>query len=294
MPQPSFPVAVIGGTGLYQIDGLAQVQEHRIATPHGPTSDAIVTGLLHGAPVAFLARHGRGHHLTPSEIPFLANLWALRSLGVRYLISLSAVGSLRPDVQPLDALVPDQFIDLTRQRERTFFGRGVVAHAALADPVCPALRQVLLEAGRRTGFGRGRVHDGGTYVCIEGPQFSTRAESALYRQWGASVVGMTNLPEARLAREAEIAYATVALVTDYDCWKDDEPPVTAASVMATLAENTANARRLVVEAVARLHAAPPPSVAHEALKAALITPLERIPPDRAAQLQPILAPYLRQ
>lgn len=287
-----FHIGVIGGTGLYQIEGLTQVEELQVSTPHGMPSDALVTGLLHGVPVVFLARHGRGHRLAPSEIPFLANIWALKSLGVRYLIGVSAVGSLRQELRPLDAVLPDQLIDQTRTRERTFFGRGVVAHAALAEPVCPALREVLLEAGRSTGFGRGQVHDGGTYVCIEGPQFSTRAESLLFRQWGASVVGMTNLPEARLAHEAEIAYATLALVTDYDGWKDDEPPVTAAAVMATLAENATQATRLLTEAVHRLHAAPPRSAAHHALKAALLTPIDQIPADRLADLRPLLAKYL--
>ncbi len=287
-----FMVGVIGGSGLYQMEGLTDAQERHVATPFGKPSDAIVTGTLDGVPVAFLARHARGHKLTPSEIPFLANIWALKSLGVRYLISVSAVGSLAEDAHPLDAVLPDQFIDMTRLRPRTFFGQGIVAHASLADPVCTGLRGVLAQAARETGFGRGKVIDGGTYVCIEGPQFSTRAESHMYRGMGATIIGMTNMPEARLAREAEIAYATLGLVTDFDCWKEREAAVTAEMAIANLMENAANAQRVVRRAVALLAAAPPKSAAHDALSSSLVTPIGAMPPERVEQLRPLLARLL--
>ena len=285
-------VGVIGGSGLYHMDGLTDTKEHHIQTPFGLPSDAIVTGLLDGVAVAFLTRHGRGHTLTPNEIPFLAHIWALKSLGVRYLISVSAVGSLHEDARPLDAVLPDQFIDMTHVRPRTFFGQGIVAHVSLADPVCAALRGILFQAAQSEGFGRGKVINGGTYVCIEGPQFSTRAESRFYQKMGATIIGMSNMPEARLAREAEIAYATLALVTDYDCWKEQEAAVTAEMAIGNLMENVANAQRVIREAVALLDRLPPISAAHSALASALVTPLVAMPPERIAQLGPILAKYL--
>jgi 5'-methylthioadenosine phosphorylase len=285
-------IAIIGGSGLYQMDGLADVAHHDIKTPYGAPSDAIVTGSLDGVRVAFLARHARGHKLLPSEIPFQANIWALKSLGVRYLMSVSAVGSLQEQAAPLDAVLPDQFIDRTDGRARSFFGAGAVAHASLADPVCPALRDVLWQATQTTGFGRGRVHNGGTYVCIEGPQFSTRAESHMYRQWGATLIGMTNLPEARLAREAEIAYATLALVTDYDSWRERTEAVTADMAIANVMENAANAQKVVVEVIKRLGANPPPSAAHTALSSSLITQPKDMSAEVLARLQPILARFL--
>ena len=239
-----------------------------------------------------MTRHGRGHTLTPNEIPFLANIWALKSLGVRYLISVSAVGSLHEDARPLDAVLPNQFIDMTHVRPRTFFGQGIVAHVSLADPVCAALRGILFQAAQSEGFGRGKVINGGTYVCIEGPQFSTRAESRFYQKMGATIIGMSNMPEARLAREAEIAYATLALVTDYDCWKEQEAAVTAEMAIGNLMENAANAQRVIREAVALLDRLPPISAAHSALASALVTPLIAMPPERIAQLGPILAKYL--
>jgi 5'-methylthioadenosine phosphorylase len=291
-PVTSTPVAaigVIGGSGLYRIEGLEHARELTLETPHGRPSDAFMSGTLGGVPVVFLARHGRHHSITPSEIPFLANLWAFKALGVRYLISLSAVGSLKEEMAPLDAVLPDQFIDLTRQRPRTFFGNGIVAHAAMGQPVCPALHQVLGDAAQAiygtAKFGKGRLHRGGTYVCIEGPQFSTLAESQLYRSWGADIIGMTNLPEARLAREAEIAYATVGLVTDYDCWHESFGDVTADMAMANLSENAVHAQALVREAVKRLHAAPPTSIAHTALDSALITPAASMPNEAKLRLQ---------
>ncbi len=282
------PIAVIGGSGLYSMPGLQQVREVQIQTPYGATSDAIAVGWLGPARVAFIARHARGHKLLPNEIPFLANIWALKSLGVRYLLSVSAVGSLIEDAAPLDLVLPDQFIDHTRGRPRSFFGDGVVAHASLADPICPALQTLAGEVARSRGFGRGRVHLGGTYICIDGPQFSTRAESRMYRQWGATVIGMTNLPEARLAREAEMAYATLALVTDYDCWRASTEAVTADLAMARLMENAVNAQALVGAVVEQLHLRQPASAAHEALSSALITPIAAMSPSQRDRLAPLI------
>jgi 5'-methylthioadenosine phosphorylase len=285
-------IGVIGGSGLYRIEGLQDGREIQVETPYGRPSDTFMTGTLQGVPVVFLARHGRHHSLTPSEIPFLANVWAFKSLGVRYLVSLSAVGSLKEEMAPLDAVLPDQFIDLTRQRPRTFFGQGIVAHAAMGHPVCTALHQVLGDAAEsiygKGKFGQGRLHRGGSYVCIEGPQFSTLAESKLYRSWGADIIGMTNMPEARLAREAEIAYATVGLVTDYDCWHDSFGHVTADMAIAHLMQNAKNAQTLVAEVVKRLDATPVPSMAHTALSQALITPLSAMPEDAKQRLMPLL------
>jgi 5'-methylthioadenosine phosphorylase len=286
------PIGIIGGSGLYRMEGLSHTQEHRIDTPFGAPSDVLVSGRLGEARVVFLARHGRSHSLTPTEIPFRANLWALKSLGVRWLLSVSAVGSLHEDLAPLDAVLPDQFIDLTRQRAKTFFGAGVVAHVGLAQPVCPALADVVVQAHAEVGFGRGRLHRGGSYVCIEGPQFSTLAESQLYRSWGARVIGMTNMPEAALAREAEIAYATLALVTDYDCWHPTHGTVTVDMAIANLMENAGNAQRLVGAVVQRLHAERPASEAHWALSTALITPPQAIDAAARARLAPLLARVL--
>lgn len=294
-PSPAVAaIGVIGGSGLYRIDGLENARELAVDTPYGAPSDAFMSGQLGGVPVVFLARHGRHHSLTPSEIPFLANLWAFKSLGVRYLVSLSAVGSLKEEMAPLDAVLPDQFIDLTRLRPRTFFGQGVVVHAAMGQPVCPALSGLLGDAaeaihGAGRFGGKGRLHRGGSYVCIEGPQFSTLAESRLYRSWGADIIGMTNMPEARLAREAEIAYASVGLVTDYDCWHESFGHVTADMAIANLMQNAVHAQALVREAVKRLHAAPPASIAHTALDSALITPLDAIPAQARERLAPLLA-----
>jgi len=285
-------IGVIGGSGLYRMEGLSDTVEHQVDTPFGAPSDLLVSGRLGEARVVFLARHGRSHSLTPTEIPFRANLWALKSLGVRWLLSVSAVGSLHEDLAPLDVVLPDQFIDLTRQRAKTFFGAGVVAHVGLAQPVCPALAEVVVQAHAEVGFGRGRLHRGGSYVCIEGPQFSTLAESQLYRSWGARVIGMTNMPEAALAREAEIAYATLALVTDYDCWHPTHGTVTVDMAIANLMENAGNAQRLVGAVVQRLHAQRPASEAHTALSTALITPPQAIDAAARERLAPLLARVL--
>ena len=239
-------VGIIGGSGLYDIEGLHQVKRVTITTPFGPPSSPVVVGELDGIRVAFLSRHGQGHRFNPSEINYRANIYALKALGVRRVISVSAVGSMKEAMKPGHVVLPDQFIDLTKRRISTFFEGGVVAHVAFSEPVCASLGDSLLGAGRSVGA---TVHQGGTYVCIEGPQFSTKAESYLYRQWGVSVIGMTNLPEAKLAREAELCYATVALVTDYDCWHETEEPVTVEAILATLCENVTLAKRLLRAAV---------------------------------------------
>ncbi|SHE93807.1 methylthioadenosine phosphorylase [Microbulbifer donghaiensis] len=283
-------IGVIGGSGLYEMQGLGNVQEHNLQTPFGSPSDLIVTGELHGVPVAFLARHGRGHRLIPSEVPYRANIHALRQLGVRYILSLSAVGSLREDVRPLDMLIPDQFIDMTRKRDTTFFGEGAVAHVSMADPVCPAVANCLARAFDSSQAGQPiRLHRGGSYVCIEGPQFSTRAESHWYRSMGAAVIGMTNMPEAKLAREAQIAYATLAMATDYDCWHPREEAVTAEVAIANLQQNAARAQQIASEAIRLLGAEKPRSAAHTALASGLVTPVAAMPEEKAAVIKPFLA-----
>lgn len=283
-------IGVIGGSGLYHMAALQDAQEHIMDTPYGRPSDALVTGTVHGVPVAFLARHGRGHRLIPSELPYRANIHAMRQLGVRYLISFSAVGSLREELRPLDMVLPDQFIDLTKRREGTFFGAGAVAHASLAQPVCANLSEVLARAVTDAGLGdKIRLHRGGTYVCIEGPQFSTMAESHWYRSMGASVIGMTNMPEAKLAREAQMAYATLAMVTDYDCWHPREAHVTADSAIANLMQNADHAQAIAAEAIRILGREMPGSAAHTALATALVTPREAMAPDVQERLRALWA-----
>ena len=282
-------IGVIGGSGLYQMDALSQVQAHDVDTPYGKPSDLVMTGEIHGVPVAFLARHGRGHKLLPSELPYRANIYALKQLGVRYLISFSAVGSLREDLRPLDMVLPDQFIDLTRRRDNTFFGAGAVAHVSLAEPVCPNLSNVMARAVSEAGLAdQIRLHRGGTYVCIEGPQFSTQAESHWYRSMGASVIGMTNMPEARLAREAQMAYATLAMVTDFDCWHPREAHVTANAAIANLMKNAGHAQQIAVAAIRLLGAEAPVSIAHTALESALVTQPSEMAPDVLERLRVIL------
>lgn len=266
-------IGIIGGSGLYQMSALENVQEHVVDTPYGHPSDVLVTGTISGTPVVFLARHARGHRLIPSEVPYRANIHALKQCGVRYLLSFSAVGSLREEMAPLDMVLPDQFIDLTRQRSGTFFGDGAVAHVSMAQPVCPALSATLANAVRHVGKADPiRLHEGGTYVCIEGPQFSSQAESHWYRSMGASVIGMTNMPEAKLAREAQIAYATLAMVTDYDCWHPREAHVTADMAIANLMRNAQRAQSIAAEATRMIAATKPDSIAHTALSTALVTP----------------------
>ena len=286
-------VGIIGGSGLYRMDALRDAQEHLMDTPFGAPSDVLVTGTVHGIPTVFLARHGRGHRLLPAEVPYRANIHAMKQFGVRYLLSVSAVGSLREDVKPLDMVLPDQFIDLTKRRDSTFFGRGAVAHVSMAQPVCPATAAVLGRAVRSVlaadtpGHGM-TLHESGTYVCIEGPQFSSLAESHWYRSMGASVIGMTNMPEAKLAREAQIAYTTLAMVTDFDCWHPREAHVNANMALANLMQNAGRAHQIVAQAIALLGAELPPSEAHTALQNALVTQPEAMATDVRARLAVLL------
>lgn len=242
-------LAVIGGSGLYQIEGLTNCEEARIDTPFGLPSDAITIGDLEGMRIAFLPRHGRGHRISPTEIPVRANIYALKSLGVEWIISISAAGSLNEEIHPLDVVIPDQFIDRTKSRVNTFFGDGLVAHVGFADPFCPVLSNILYETANEVGA---RAHRGGTYLVMEGPLFSTRAESNLYRSWGASVVGMTALPEAKLAREAEMCYATLAFVTDYDCWRQATDIVTIEMVIENLQRNVDMSKEILKKAIPRI------------------------------------------
>lgn len=285
-------IGIIGGSGLYQMETLKEIEEIVVDTPFGPPSDVLITGTLDDVRVVFLARHGRGHRLLPSELPFRANIYAMKSLGVRYLISASAVGSLQEHIKPLDMVVPDQFIDRTQHRIATFFGDGIAAHISFGDPVCLALAHCLEDAIAHLQIPGIDLHRGGTYVCMEGPAFSTKAESNLYRSWGADVIGMTNLTEAKLAREAEIAYATLAMVTDYDCWHTDHDHVTVDMVVDYLRKNAAHAQSIIQETVRRLAANPPKSIAHSALKYALITPPEVIPAATKEKLHLLLQKYV--
>ncbi|MBW4574207.1 MAG: S-methyl-5'-thioadenosine phosphorylase [Aphanothece sp. CMT-3BRIN-NPC111] len=285
-------IGIIGGSGLYKMDALKDVEEVQVDTPFGSPSDALIVGTLEGTRVAFLARHGRNHHLMPSELPFRANIYAMKQIGVKYLISASAVGSLKEEAKPLDMVVPDQFIDRTKNRASTFFGEGIVAHIGFGDPVCGKLAGVLADAIASLNLPNVTLHRGGTYVCMEGPAFSTKAESHLYRSWGGTVIGMTNLPEAKLAREAEIAYATLALVTDYDCWHSDHDSVTVDMIIANLQRNAVNAQKVIQETVRSLNENPPASDAHSALKHAILTPLDKVPAATKEKLTLLLNKYL--
>ncbi len=282
--RPSHTLGVIGGSGLYAIEGLVGAEEVAVETPYGPPSDRIVRGRIGAHQVLFLPRHGRGHRIAPSEINYRANVCAMKSLGATHLVSVSAVGSMLESVRPGDLVVVDQFIDWTRRRVSSFFGDGVVAHVSVADPVCPQLARAAADAGEGVGA---RVHRGGTYVCIEGPQFSTRAESLLYRSWGVSVIGMTNMPEAKLAREAELPYATIAIATDYDCWHKGEAPVSVEEIVAVLGRSVETTKRLLVELVGRLPD-PNASPARGALQNAVLTDLATVPAERRAQLRWLL------
>jgi 5'-methylthioadenosine phosphorylase len=284
-------IGIIGGSGLYKMDALTDIQEVWVDTPFGKPSDALILGKLEGESVVFLARHGRHHHLLPSELPFRANIYAMKTLGVEYLISASAVGSLKAEIKPLDMVIPDQFIDRTYTRISTFFGDGIVAHIAFGEPVCPNLAGVLGDAVASLNLPNVALHRGGTYICMEGPAFSTKAESLLYRSWGADIIGMTNLQEAKLAREAEIAYATLALATDYDCWHPDHDSVTVDMVIANLHCNATNAQQVIRETVRRLGQNPPTSIAHSALKYAILTPLDQVPATTLEKLSPLLKKY---
>ncbi len=283
-------IGIIGGSGLYDMEGLEQVEERRVETPFGMPSDAYITGLLAGRRVAFLARHGRGHRLMPSELNFRANIFGFKLLGAERVISASAVGSMREDLPPLDIIIPDQFFDRTKGRVSTFFGGGLVAHVSLADPTCSVLGGLLLSAGQKVGA---RIHCGGTYLCIEGPQFSTRAESRIYRSWGVDVIGMTNLQEAKLCREAEICYATLALVTDYDVWHETEQDVSVEAVVAILKRNAETAKAIIRATVASFPAGREGCSCGSAMQDAIITASDAIPTDVRERLQPIIGKYLQ-
>jgi 5'-methylthioadenosine phosphorylase len=283
-------IGIIGGSGLYDMADVTDRKEVTLTTPFGEPSGPYVTGTLRGKRVAFLARHGAGHRLSPSELNFRANIFGMKMLGVEYILSASAVGSLKQEYKPLDIVFPDQFIDRTRGRVSTFFGRGLVAHVGFAHPFCRILSGVAYESGQRSGAS---VHKGGTYVCMEGPQFSTLAESTLYRSWGADIIGMTNLQEAKLAREAEICYATLALVTDYDCWHPDHDSVTVDLVIANLTQNAKTAQQIIAGAVDRLPFERTCECA-TALKYALITRPDAIPAETLRDLAPLVGKYVQR
>ncbi len=282
-------IGVIGGSGLYQMEGLADVEEVRLETPFGDPSDKYVLGKLEGKPVAFLARHGLGHRILPSELNFRANIFGFKLLGVEHIISASAVGSLKEDIHPLNVVIPDQFIDRTRGRISTFFGNGIAAHVEFSHPFCARLSKLLYEAALEAGP---RAHRGGTYVCIEGPQFSTLAESELYRSWGAHVIGMTNLQEAKLAREAEMSYATLALVTDYDCWHVSHASVTVEQIIRNLHKNAEAAHNIIARTVKALDLSVPSPQAHS-LKNAILTQPDHIPERVKRDLAPIIGKYVK-
>ncbi len=281
-------IGIIGGSGLYSMPGITGLREHAIDTPFGKPSDAYMVGELDGRRVAFLARHGRGHRISPSEINFRANVYGMKMLGVEYILSASAVGSLKEEHKPTDFVIPDQFIDRTFARISTFFGDGVVAHVGFGDPVCAVVAKAFEDACRQVGVVGKR---GGTYVCMEGPQFSTRAESNLYRSWGADVIGMTNLQEAKLAREAEMSYATLAMVTDYDCWREGHDDVTVEQVVAVLHQNAENAGKVVRAAAAALPVGIPSPYAG-VLKYAILTDRKAIPVAAKERLGLLLEKYL--
>ncbi|HAO93174.1 MAG: methylthioadenosine phosphorylase [Deltaproteobacteria bacterium GWC2_56_8] len=282
-------VGVIGGSGLYEMDGLTDIKSVKVETPFGDPSDEYLTGMLGDTKMVFLPRHGRGHRFTPSEVNYRANIYGMKKLGVEWIISVSAVGSMKEKIAPGHIVIVDQFFDRTKGRPSSFYGNGVVGHVEFADPVCSPLSDVLYSAAKEAGA---IVHKGGTYICIEGPQFSTRAESNIYRSWGVDVIGMTNIPEAKLAREAEICYATVALSTDYDCWHTTEESVTVEMIIETLRKNVATAREIIKKAV--------PGIGRErgckcasALKYATITDPKRIPAKTLKDLAPLLGKYIK-
>lgn len=281
-------IGIIGGSGLYSMPGFTDQEEVRLETPFGDPSDAYICGNLEGKPVAFLARHGRGHRISPSELNFRANIWGMKKLGVEWIISLSAVGSLKEEHKPLDFVIPDQFVDRTRGRVSTFFGNGLVAHISFGDPVCHDLAKLLHHACLEAGV---PAKLGGTYICMEGPAFSTKAESNLYRSWGMDVIGMTNLQEAKLAREAELCYATIAMVTDYDCWHPEHDEVTVADIIRNLTHNAENATKVVKAAVKALTAGERSCACSKALEYALITDRKAVPAETYNKLELIVGKY---
>ena len=281
-------VGVIGGSGLYEIEGLEDVQTISLTTPFGDPSDSFVIGRLEGVKIAFLPRHGRGHRIQPSSVNSRANIYAMKMLGVQWTIGVSAVGSMKESIHPGDIVIPDQFIDRTVGRPNTFFSDGIVGHVSFADPICPELSQILYRSVKEVGA---NVHRGGTYICIEGPQFSTRAEARLYRSWGVDIIGMTNLPEARLAREAEICYATIAFATDYDCWHQEAGDVSIGEVLRILAQSTKIAKSAIRNAVKHLPEKRE-CICATALKHVLITGKKFIPEKTKKDLEPIIGKYL--
>lgn len=281
-------VGIIGGSGLYEMEGLKILDEVRLETPFGRPSDAYILGEIEGRKVAFLPRHGRGHRISPSELNFRANIWGMKKLGVETIIGVSAVGSMREEIHPGDMVIIDQFFDRTKGRVSTFFTEGVVAHVTFADPLCPVLRRLLIEAGKVVGA---RVHEKGTYICMEGPQFSTRAESNIYRQWGVDVIGMTNLQEAKLAREAEICYATIALSTDYDCWHETHDDVTIGAVLEVLKKNVETAKGMIRETIRKLPLKRDCECGR-ALAHAILTDRRLIPEETKKKLAVIAGKYL--
>jgi len=281
-------IGIIGGSGLYKMDGVEIVQEKRVETPFGETSDKILLGKLGDQDIAFLPRHGRGHSILPHEINFRANIYALKVLGVKKIISVSAVGSMRENIAPGDLVMVDQFIDRTKDRPQTFFGTGIAAHVAFADPVCNNLREACIGAAKDAGV---KAHNSGTYVCIEGPMFSTRAESNLYRSWDVSVIGMTNYQEAKLAREAEICYATIALVTDYDCWRTEESDVDVEMIIKTLTGNVEKAQRVIAQLLPKMSEID--CTCHNALENAIMTDPKLIPEKVKKDLEPIIGKYIK-
>lgn len=284
-------IGVIGGSGLYEIEGLTDIEEVRIETPFGEPSDAYITGTLDGVKMVFLPRHGRGHRLLPSEVNYRANIYGMKMLGVERIISVSAVGSMKEEIVPGHIVIPDQFFDRTKGiRNSTFFGEGVVGHVAFADPVCGDLAQLVYEAAGEAGA---TTHKGGTYICIEGPNFSTRAESNIYRSWGVDIIGMTNIPEARLAREAEICYATVALATDYDCWHEEHDDVDIESILEIIHNNVSMARQIIKLAAGKV-AAGRPCACGQALEYAIMTDHSLIPAKTKDNLAPLIGKYLKK
>ncbi|MFH1829946.1 MAG: S-methyl-5'-thioadenosine phosphorylase [Pseudomonadota bacterium] len=281
-------IGIIGGSGLYDIEGVKIEEERTFATPFGAPSDAIMLGTLEGKEVAFIPRHGHGHRILPHEINFRANIYALKSLGVNRIISVSAVGSMREEIKPGELVMVDQFVDRTKDRPQTFFGNGIAAHVAFADPVCKNLKEAAISAAKEAGI---RAHSGGTYVCIEGPMFSSRAESHIYRSWGVNVIGMTNYQEAKLAREAEICYTTIALVTDYDCWRAEDEGVDVEMIVKTLTENVEKAKKVIKKMLPTL--TEKDCACHHALENAIMTKHELIPEEVKRNLKPIIGKYVK-
>jgi 5'-methylthioadenosine phosphorylase len=285
---PEAKIGVIGGSGLYEMEGLKVLDEVRLETPFGKPSDAYILGELEGQKIAFLPRHGRGHRISPSELNFRANIWGMKKLGVEAIVAVSAVGSMREEIKPGDMVIIDQFFDRTKGRVSTFFTDGVVVHVTFADPLCPILRSLLIEAGKSVGA---TVHERGTYICMEGPQFSTRAESNIYRKWGVDVIGMTNLQEAKLAREAEICYATIALSTDYDCWHETHEDVTIGAVLAVLKKNVETAKKMIRHAVPKI-GPDRKCECRTALQHAILTDRKLISQETRKKLELIAGKYL--